>query len=120
MLELVGDALGHAVSEQHHVRASCPTRRRRSCGSSRARPQPRIDTLAFEAAGSSRCRLERRRPDGHGGLNFLMRQGGSIGGGTVEMARNVISERVLSMPRERRLDKDVPFRDVPRGRSSAA
>ena len=50
-------------------------------------------------------------------MNFLMRQGGTIGGGTTEMARNVISERVLAMPRERRLDKDVPFRDVPRGRA---
>ena len=48
-----------------------------------------------------------------------MRQGGTIGGGTTEMARNVISERVLSMPRERRLDKDVPFRDVPRGPPTA-
>ena len=47
-----------------------------------------------------------------------MRQAGSIGGGTTEMARNVISERVLMMPRERRLDKDVPFREVPRSRSS--
>ena len=49
-------------------------------------------------------------------ISFLMRQAGSIGGGTTEMARNVISERVLGMPRERRLDKDVPFRDVPRSR----
>ena len=47
-----------------------------------------------------------------------MRQGGSIGGGTVEMARNVVSERVLSMPRERSADRDIPFRDVPRGRPS--
>jgi hypothetical protein len=30
------------------------------------------------------------------------------------MARNVIAERVLGMPRERTLDRDVPFRDVPR------
>jgi hypothetical protein len=35
------------------------------------------------------------------------------------MARNVISERVLGMPRERRLDKDVPFRDVPRSPSTS-
>jgi len=32
------------------------------------------------------------------------------------MARNVISERVLGMPREAALDRDVAFRDVPRGR----
>jgi alkylation response protein AidB-like acyl-CoA dehydrogenase len=51
-------------------------------------------------------------------VNYLMRQVGSIGGGTTEMARNVISERLLGMPRERRLDKDVPFRDVPRSRPS--
>jgi hypothetical protein len=31
------------------------------------------------------------------------------------MARNVISERVLGMPRERTMDKDVAFKDVPKG-----
>jgi alkylation response protein AidB-like acyl-CoA dehydrogenase len=49
------------------------------------------------------------------GTDFLMRQVSCIGGGTTEMARNVISERVLGMPRERTLDRDVAFRDVPRG-----
>ena len=51
------------------------------------------------------------------GTDFLMRQVSCIGGGTTEMARNVISERVLGMPRERTLDRDVPFRDVPRSPS---
>lgn len=51
------------------------------------------------------------------GTDFLMRQAGSLGGGSTEMARNVVSERVLLMPREMARDKDVPFRDVPRGSS---
>ena len=49
------------------------------------------------------------------GVDQLMRQSACIGGGTTEMARNVIAERVLGMPREVSLDRDVPFRDVPRG-----
>jgi alkylation response protein AidB-like acyl-CoA dehydrogenase len=52
------------------------------------------------------------------GNDFLMRQVSQIGGGTTEMARNVISERVLGMPRDHRVDRDVPFRDVPRSPSS--
>jgi alkylation response protein AidB-like acyl-CoA dehydrogenase len=45
---------------------------------------------------------------------YLVRQAACIGGGTTEMARNVISERLLGMPREHRADRDV-FRNVPRG-----
>lgn len=51
------------------------------------------------------------------GEEYLMRQAGSIGGGTTEIARNVIAERVLGMPREAALDRDIAFRDVPRGSS---
>jgi alkylation response protein AidB-like acyl-CoA dehydrogenase len=47
------------------------------------------------------------------GLGFLVRQASQIGGGTTEMARNVVSERLLGMPRDQRSDGG-PFRDVPK------
>lgn len=48
------------------------------------------------------------------GLGYLIRQAACIGGGTTEMARNVIAERLLGLPREHRADAGA-FRDVPRG-----
>jgi alkylation response protein AidB-like acyl-CoA dehydrogenase len=43
---------------------------------------------------------------------YLMRQAGSLGGGTTEIARNVIGDRVLGYPREKTSDRGIPFKDV--------
>ncbi len=48
--------------------------------------------------------------------SFMFAPGLRIAGGTDEILKNIIAERVLGLPGDIRVDKDVAFKDMPTGR----
>jgi len=46
------------------------------------------------------------------GYRYLRAKGNSIEGGTSEILRNTIAERILGLPAEHRVDKDIAFKDL--------
>ena len=83
----------------------------------------RITGFELEALGEAGLRHEdwsMRRPDRTDVTDraathrYLRAKGNSIEGGTSEVLRGIISERVLGLPAEPRTDTGVPWKDLPR------
>jgi alkylation response protein AidB-like acyl-CoA dehydrogenase len=54
---------------------------------------------------------------GEWGAAFLSARAAGLGGGTDEIQRNIVGERILGLPREPQVDRDIPFREVPASRN---
>ncbi|HEY1279887.1 MAG TPA: acyl-CoA dehydrogenase family protein [Acidimicrobiales bacterium] len=68
--------------------------------------------IALDIAGTSAVTWKPGETTGEAGVSYIFRQGLCLGGGSNEMQRNIISERVLAMPRDRGEDRDLPFSEV--------
>ncbi|MFC5288207.1 acyl-CoA dehydrogenase family protein [Actinokineospora guangxiensis] len=88
-----------------------------------ARLSQELSGLEVEFLGEDGLRYHdwtMRRPEvvdftgGDAGYRYLRAKGNSIEGGTSEILRGIIAERILGLPAEARVDKDVPWKDLPR------
>lgn len=79
-----------------------------------ARHGVRRSDIALEIAGARAGVWEEDDVEGGIGVRYLARQAHELGGGSTEIQRNIISERVLGMPREPAADRGVPFNQVRR------
>lgn len=76
--------------------------------------------IAVELMGPAGVVWEGESDIGPVGSQWLNAMVVSVAGGTNEMQRNTISERLLGLPREHMPDRNIPFREVLRRRTSAS
>jgi acyl-CoA dehydrogenase len=70
-------------------------------------------SFAIDLQGSAGSLMSGGIDAGEWQLLYLSSPGLRIAGGTDEILRNIIAERVLGLPPEVRVDKDLPFKDIP-------
>ena len=69
----------------------------------------------MEFSGPGRSPFDNAEIAGKFQAMLLRAPGTRVEGGTDEIMRNIIAERVLGLPGDIRLDKNVPFKDIPFG-----
>jgi len=81
----------------------------------------RIGALAVDLCGAEGMLYDYEAASGVGERmgdavgQLLQVQAATIAGGTSEVMRNILGERVLGLPGEPRTDRDVPWSQIPRG-----
>ena len=93
-------SIGKMAGAEHNKRVY-------ECGMDLLGPQALLyDDYAAGGEGSGLASISR--------VAFLRSRANTIEGGTAEIMRNILGERVLGLPGDVRVDRDRPWKDVPR------
>ena len=103
-------------------RSAPPARRARSARSSPAEHNKRVTSFVVDLLGADGMLYTSYEMDRPGASMewdcqqkaFLRMRANSIEGGTTEVMKNILGERMLGLPGDVRVDKDLPWKDVPR------
>jgi len=74
----------------------------------------RLQNLAVDVLGARAMAWADGDATGAAVRGFLRSRANTIEGGTSEIMRNILGERVLGLPKEPAADRDVPWKDIPR------
>jgi alkylation response protein AidB-like acyl-CoA dehydrogenase len=124
-LDLHGSAIGRMYAESSVARLTSERIKRGMAAGTHEGPWGSLGKLVGSEAGHQAAlgALAALGADGvtwdgvdpqidNAGTAWIVARTGTIGGGTSEIQRNIISERLLGLPREPAFDRDLPFGEV--------